>query len=102
MPNKIAFLGLGAMGSRMAINLVQAGHSLHVWNRTRERCNPLVDMGATAHDSPREAAQQADIVFSMVRDDAASRSVWLDGKTGALAGMAADTLAIEYSTLSLD
>lgn len=59
-------------------------------------------MGATAHDSPREAAQQADIVFSMVRDDAASRSVWLDGETGALAGMAADTLAIECSTLGLD
>ncbi len=102
MPNKIAFLGLGAMGSRMATNLIQAGHQLHVWNRTRARCNPLVDLGAIAHDSPREAAQQAGIVFSMVRDDAASRAVWLNEDTGALAAMAADTLAIECSTLSLD
>ena len=102
MPNKIAFLGLGAMGSRMATNLIQAGHQLYVWNRTRARCNPLVDLGATAHDSPREAVQQADIVFSMVRDDAASRAIWLDEDTGALAAMAVDTLAIECSTLSLD
>ena len=102
MPNKIAFLGLGAMGSRMAINLVQAGHTLHVWNRTRARCNPLVELGANAHASPREAVQEADIVFSMVRDDAASRTVWLDEDTGALAGMAEDTIAIECSTLSLN
>ena len=102
MPHTIAFLGLGAMGSRMVTNLIQAGHELHVWNRTPARCNPLVDMGATAHDSPREAAQQADIVFSMVRDDAASRAIWLDEDTGALTAMAADTLAIECSTLSLD
>ena len=102
MPNKIAFLGLGAMGSRMATNLIQAGHQLHVWNRTRARCNPLVELGAAAHDSPREAVQQADIVFSMVRDDAASRAVWLDKDTGALAGMGKGTTAIECSTMSLD
>ena len=102
MTNKIAFLGLGAMGSRMVSNLIQAGHQLHIWNRTRTRCNSLADMGATAHDSPREAVQQADIVFSMVRDDVASRTVWLDEDMGALAGMAEDTIAIECSTLSLN
>ena len=101
MPHTIAFLGLGAMGSRMATNLIQAGHRLHVWNRTRARCNPMVDMGATAHDFPRQAVQQADIVISMVRDDAASRAVWLNENTGALAGLTEDTIAIECSTLSL-
>jgi len=102
MLNKIAFLGLGAMGSRMAANLIQAGHALHVWNRTQARCSPLVEMGATVHATPREAAQQADVVIAMVRDDQASRAVWLNEDAGALAGMAPDAIAIECSTLSLD
>lgn len=102
MSNKIAFLGLGAMGSRMAANLIQAGHTLHVWNRNQSRCDPLVKMGARAYASPREAAQQADIVIGMLRDDQASRAVWLDEDSGALAGMAGDAVAIECSTLSLD
>ena len=102
MSDSIAFLGLGAMGSRIAANLSQAGYELHVWNRTQARCNPLVEKGATAHASPCEAAQQADIVIAMVRDDRASRAVWLDEDTGALAGMARDAVAIECSTLSLD
>ncbi len=102
MPDDIAFLGLGAMGSRMAANLIHAGHSLHVWNRTRVRCNPLLEMGATAHASPREAAQHAGVVIAMVRDDQASKTVWLEEDTGALAGMAPDTIAVECSTLSLN
>jgi len=72
-----------------------------VWNRNQRRCKPLVDMGAYTHASPHEAVQEADIVITMLRDDQASRAVWLDENNGALAGMTDDTIAIECSTLSL-
>nr|WP_320133623.1 NAD(P)-dependent oxidoreductase [uncultured Holophaga sp.] len=98
----VAFLGLGAMGSRMAANLLKAGHSLSVWNRTPAAAQPLVAAGASQASSPREAAQGAAFVFAMVRDDEASREVWLDPTTGAFAGLAPGALAIDSSTLSLD
>ncbi len=98
---KIAFLGLGAMGSRMAARLVDAGHTVTVWNRSPLRTAPLADLGAAVADSPRSAAADADVVISMVRDDAASRAVWLDEHTGALRSLGARALAIECSTLSV-
>lgn len=98
---KIAFLGLGAMGSRMATKLVNAGHDLTVWNRTPERAKALAVNGLTIADSPREAALGADAVFAMVRDDASSRQVWLDPNNGALSGLGPNAIAIECSTLSL-
>lgn len=99
--NRIAFLGLGAMGSRMAANLVAAGFDVAVWNRDPAKVAPLTEKGARAAASPRAAAQGAGLVFSMVRDDDASRAVWLDVDAGALAGMGPDAVAIESSTLSL-
>ena len=98
--SNIAFLGLGAMGSRMACRLVKTGHQLTVWNRSPAACAPLVQIGAQRAASPREAVQTADFVIAMVRDDAASRQVWLDHGTGALAGMRQGAIAIESSTLS--
>jgi 3-hydroxyisobutyrate dehydrogenase len=86
----ITFLGQGAMGVRMADRLAAAGHNVTRWNRT----------GAT--QSPREAVANADIVIAMLRDDAASRSVWCDPETGALSAMKSGTLAIESSTLTVE
>ncbi len=97
---RIAVLGLGAMGSRMAANLVKAGFQVTVWNRSPQAAAPLVAMGARAADTPRAAAAGADFVMAMVRDDDASRQVWLDADNGALAGMSAGTIAIESSTLT--
>lgn len=99
---KIAFLGLGAMGSRMASHLVAAGHELTVWNRDAAEAVSLIQKGAKSASSPRRAAQGADTVIAMLRDDAASRSVWLDKDDGALASMTPQAVAIESSTLSLD
>jgi len=96
----IAFLGLGAMGSRMALRLVQAGYRVTVWNRTPQRTEPLVAAGARAVESPREAVADAGLVFSMLRDVEASRLVWLDPETGAVAGMAAGSVAVECSTVT--
>lgn len=98
---KIAFLGLGAMGSRMARSLIAAGHEMTVWNRSAALARALADHGAMIASSPRAAATGADIVIAMLRDDQASRSVWLDDDNGALAGMSAGALAIECSTLTV-
>lgn len=92
---KVAVLGLGAMGSRMAARLVAAGHAVTVYNRT-----PRALEGAESARTPAEAVADAEVVLSMVRDDAASRDVWL-GEAGALAAMPPDAVAIEHSTLSL-
>lgn len=97
---RIAVLGLGAMGSRMALNLVKAGHGVSVWNRTPSALAPLVSAGARAASSPRNASEGAEIVIAMVRDDEASREIWLDVSTGAAAGMTAGAIAVESSTLT--
>ncbi|HAV1886861.1 TPA: NAD(P)-dependent oxidoreductase [Enterobacter hormaechei subsp. xiangfangensis] len=96
----ITLLGLGAMGSRMAMNLLKAGHVLTVWNRTPTASNALSSAGAIVALTPREAVLNADMVLSMVRDDKASRDTWLDNSTGALEGMRPDAIAVESSTLT--
>ncbi len=99
---RVAFLGLGNMGSGMAGRLLAAGHSLAVFNRTSARSAPFEKLGARIADSPRSAAQQADVIIGMTADDESSRATWL-GENGALAAdNSPDALAIECSTLSHD
>jgi len=88
------------MGSRMAANLLKAGHTVTVWNRTPGAADALVAAGATQAATPKEAAAGADFVMAMVRDDEASRDVWLGAETGALSGMTGGSIAIESSTLT--
>ena len=98
----IAFLGTGNMGAGMAGCLIKAGHNLTVYNRTMEKTRPLAELGATAADTPQEAAKGADAVIAMVGDDEASKAVWL-GDTGALAAETAENaMTVECSTLSHD
>jgi 3-hydroxyisobutyrate dehydrogenase len=97
---RIAVLGLGIMGGGIARNLLKAGYPLTVYNRTREKAQPLIDAGATWADSPKDAAAGADIVISVVGDDAASRAIW-QGEHGALRSMRIDAIAIECTTLSM-
>ena len=99
---RIAVLGLGAMGSRVAARLLDAGHTVTIFNRTAERAQPLLDKGANWADTPREAARQSAVVISMVTDDEASRALWLDDETGALHGLSPQAVAIESSTLTPD
>lgn len=96
----IAFLGIGAMGERIATNLINAGYQLQIWNRTAQRCQSLVAKGATAYDSPKEAVRQADIAIAMVTDNQASCEVWLERSTGAIHGLKPNTITIESSTLT--
>ncbi|WP_116813562.1 NAD(P)-dependent oxidoreductase [Steroidobacter cummioxidans] len=98
----VTFIGLGRMGLGMAGRLLAAGHCLRIYNRTAARAASLVEQGATLCSSPKEAAQGAGLIISMVADDAASRDVWL-GAEGVFSGMpAAGTLVVECSTLSHD
>ena len=99
---RVAFLGLGKMGAGMAARLLTAGHALSVYNRTPERAAPLAKLGARVADSPRAAAEKADVIIGMTADDESSRTMWL-GDFGALAAdNSPDALAIECSTLSHD
>lgn len=99
---RVAFLGLGNMGSGMAGRLIAAGHAVSVYNRTPERAARLEALGARVAGSPRAAAERADVIVGMTADDDSSRAVWL-GDFGALAGdNPPDALCIECSTLSHD
>nr|WP_256997571.1 NAD(P)-dependent oxidoreductase [Gloeobacter morelensis] len=99
--SKVAVLGMGAMGSRMAAALLRADYQVTVWNRTADKTSPLVEAGAKAAQTPRAAVEEVDFAVCMVRDDAASHSVWLDSETGALASLPGRAVAIESSTLSV-
>jgi 3-hydroxyisobutyrate dehydrogenase len=96
----VAFIGLGRMGSGMAGRLLAAGHRVRLYNRTQSRADALTSRGASVHASPKEACAGVDAIISMVADDAASRSVWLDEEGVFAAHLPAGVLAIECSTLS--
>jgi 3-hydroxyisobutyrate dehydrogenase-like beta-hydroxyacid dehydrogenase len=96
---KIGFIGLGNMGSGMAMNLLKAGHELTVYNRTAEKAKPLLQQGARAAASPA-GASDADVVFTMLADDHALESVTF-GETGILANLRPGSVHISCSTISI-
>lgn len=100
LPARVALIGLGAMGARMGQRLLDAGHPLVVYNRTPARADALVAAGATRAETPRAAAEAAEVVIAMVTDDEASRAVWDDPQTGALLGLRAGAIAVESSTVT--
>jgi 3-hydroxyisobutyrate dehydrogenase-like beta-hydroxyacid dehydrogenase len=102
-PRKIGFIGLGLMGRPMARNLLKAGHSLTVWNRTSSRAQELVAAGATLAKSPREAAAASDILFTIVSDPPALEEVlWghQGNNDGAMAGLRPGSIYIDSSTVA--
>lgn len=98
---RVAVLGLGTMGFGIAQNILKAGLPLTVYNRHHAKAKPLIDQGARWAETPRAAAAEADVVLSVVADDAASRAIWL-GEAGALAGAQPGQILAECSTLSLE
>ena len=95
----VGYVGLGVMGSSVVRRLLAAGHDVTVWNRTREKAEPLLDSGARWADSPREVAERTDVVFTMVTNTAAVRAV-TDGADGILAGLRAGKTYVDMSTAS--
>lgn len=96
---KLGYIGLGAMGSRVAKRLLDAGHSVIGYNRTKEKALWLLDAGMSWGESPRAVAEEADILFSMVTDTRALYSV-VEGENGILAGLSAGKVYVDMSTIS--
>jgi len=95
----IGFVGLGAMGSRVSGRLLDAGHELYGNDRTRSKAEPLIERGLQWCESPREVAVAADVIFSMVTDDAALYAI-TSGADGILAGLAERKIYVDMSTVS--
>jgi 3-hydroxyisobutyrate dehydrogenase-like beta-hydroxyacid dehydrogenase len=95
----IGFIGLGNMGSAIALNLVKAGHAVSVWNRSPEKTGPLVAAGAKRVATPAEAAAGQVVVFSMLSNDAAVEQV-VFGSEGILAS-STRPIHVSMSTISL-
>ncbi len=94
----IGFVGLGAMGELIVPRLMAAGHAVTGWNRTRARAEPLIRQGMRWADTPRAAAENAEIVFSIVTDARAVRDVAL-GPDGIVSGIGKGRVYIDMSTI---
>jgi len=96
---ELGYVGLGVMGSSVVRRLLAGGHRVTVWNRTREKAEPLLEAGAEWADSPRAVAERSEIVFAMVTNTAAVRAV-AEGPDGILAGLRAGKIYVDMSTAS--
>ena len=97
--SSVGFIGLGAMGSRIAGRLLDAGNELYGTNRTKSKAEPLIERGLQWRQSPRDVAAAADVVFSMVTDDAALEAI-TSGPDGILAGLHDGKVYVDMSTVS--
>ena len=98
---KLGFVGLGAMGQLIVPRLMAAGHAVTGWNRSRDKAKPLIDAGMAWADTPRAAAADAEIVFSIVTDAKAVRAVAL-GADGIIFGLRKGAIYIDMSTIEPD
>jgi 3-hydroxyisobutyrate dehydrogenase-like beta-hydroxyacid dehydrogenase len=96
---KLGFVGLGVMGSRVVKRLLDAGHTVTGYNRTKSKAQWLLDAGMLWADTPRAVAESSDITFSMVTNTAALQTV-MEGPNGLLAGMSAGKIHLDMSTVS--
>ncbi len=95
---KLGWIGLGDMGQVIVPRLIQAGHEVGGWNRTRSKAGPLVEQGMVWADSPRHLAAGSDVVFSMVTDAPAVSAVAL-GPDGVIAGLSPEGIYLDMSTI---
>lgn len=98
---EIGFIGLGDMGQGIVPRLLDAGHRVTGWNRTAAKAAPLIELGMSWSDTPREVASASEVVFSMVTDAAAVQAVAL-GEDGVIAGLSPDSVYLDMSTIDPD
>jgi 3-hydroxyisobutyrate dehydrogenase len=96
---RLGFVGLGVMGTEVVKRLLKAGHAVAGYNRTASKAAPLLELGLDWAETPREAAEASEIVFSMVTDSSALHAV-TDGPDGILAGLTAGRVYVDMSTAS--
>jgi 3-hydroxyisobutyrate dehydrogenase-like beta-hydroxyacid dehydrogenase len=97
---KVGFIGLGNMGSAIARNLIKAGHTLSVYNRTRSRAKAFASLGASVAETPAEAASDAEALITMLADDAAVEGV-IFSPGNAIEALPAGAVHISMSTISV-
>jgi 3-hydroxyisobutyrate dehydrogenase-like beta-hydroxyacid dehydrogenase len=95
----LGFVGLGVMGSQMVNRLLDKGHTVTGYNRTRAKAEWLIQRGMRWADSPRAVAQATDLIFTMVTNSAALSSI-TEGSNGILAGLSAGKIMLDMSTVS--
>jgi 3-hydroxyisobutyrate dehydrogenase-like beta-hydroxyacid dehydrogenase len=95
----VGVVGLGAMGGHLAGRLLDTGHDVHGTNRTASKAQALIARGLQWQDTPREVASAADVVISMVTDDAALDAI-TRGPDGIVAGLSPDTVYVDMSSVS--
>jgi 3-hydroxyisobutyrate dehydrogenase-like beta-hydroxyacid dehydrogenase len=96
---KLGFVGLGVMGSQMVNRLLDKGHTVTGYNRTRAKAQWLIDKGMRWADSPRTVAEASDVTFAMVTNAAAITAV-TDGPDGIVAGLSSGKFFVDMSTVS--
>lgn len=94
----VGFLGLGIMGSPMAQNLIKSGYDVTVWNRTKSKCDPLINLGAKYQPSPQEVAASCDVTFAMLADPESALDV-ATGENGAASGLSPGKGYVDVSTV---
>jgi 2-hydroxy-3-oxopropionate reductase len=99
MAERVGFVGLGIMGKPMATNLMDAGYKLTVHNRSPEKANELGEAGASVANSPKEVAENADIIITMLPDSPQVSEV-VAGEGGVLEGIKEGSLIVDMSTIS--
>ncbi|MEK0427138.1 MAG: hypothetical protein RJB11_3229 [Planctomycetota bacterium] len=97
-PQRVAFLGMGLMGTRMSCNLLKAGFAVHVYNRTTSKSQGVVDAGARAFETPQEASLGVDVIISCVTDSPDVEQIFF-GERGAVEGAKPGSLFIDMSTI---
>jgi len=96
---KVSFIGMGTMGTAMALNIIKAGHEVTVHNRSREKEEPVAKAGARRAGSPKEASQEADIIITCVSDTPDVEGVVL-GENGVIHGAQTGAIVVDMSTIS--
>lgn len=99
MMARVGFVGLGTMGGRIGRRLLDAGHEVTGWNRTRAKAEWLIDAGMKWGESPRAVAEATEVVFSMVTDSRALRDI-TSGERGIVAGLRPGAVYVDMSTVS--
>jgi 3-hydroxyisobutyrate dehydrogenase-like beta-hydroxyacid dehydrogenase len=95
----LGYVGLGVMGGQMVARLLEKGHTVTGWNRTKSKAQWLIDKGMKWADSPKAVAEASDVVLSMVTDSEALKKI-ASGDSGILAGLGKGKIWVEMSTVS--
>ncbi|KAJ4768306.1 glyoxylate reductase 2 [Rhynchospora pubera] len=95
---RVGFLGIGIMGCPMALNLIKAGYDVTIWNRTKSKCDNLINLGAKYEPTPEQVASSCDVTFAMIADPASAAAV-ATGENGAIQGLGSGKGYVDVSTV---